>query len=82
MIICKNPGVAAYQKPLFVERVDRYYKNEDIIRAAKLLVDEFKLIEVPDNMTAGVDFRASDIQFNGDNFLSSVGMDMDSTLQI
>ena len=73
--------VAAYRNLYLSKELIGIIKTKISSEQQKLLVDEFKLIEVPDNMTAGVDFRASDIQFNGDNFLSSVGMDMDSTLQ-
>ena len=73
--------VAAYRNLYLSKELIGIIKTKISSEQQKLLVDEFKLIEVPANMATGVAFRASDIQFNGDNFLSSVGMDMDSTLQ-
>lgn len=73
--------IAAYRNLYLSKELIGIIKNKISSEQQKLLVDKFIEVNAPENMTTGVNFRASDIQFNTDNFFSSVGGDMENTLQ-
>ncbi|RRD91957.1 hypothetical protein EII33_05960 [Bacteroides heparinolyticus] len=64
--------IAAYRNLFLAKELIAIIKTKISSQQQSLIVDEFKSITTPDPFFSGIDFRASDITFNSDNFFVSV----------
>lgn len=75
-----NSRNAAYRNLFLAKELIGVVKDKISSEQQKLLIDDFIDLDAPLNHSTGVSFRASDIQFDANNFFSSIGNDMDGTL--